>query len=51
VPEMEVFAKEHGFIFRCHEINHCHRKESVSYCTFSVRSKTVMASATGADAA
>jgi hypothetical protein len=26
VPEMEVFAKEHGFIFRCHEINHCNRK-------------------------
>jgi hypothetical protein len=26
VPEMEVFAKEHGFVFRCHEINHCNRK-------------------------
>jgi hypothetical protein len=26
VPEMEVFAREHGFVFRCHEINHCNRK-------------------------
>jgi transposase len=26
VPEMEAFAKEHGFVFRCHEINHCNRK-------------------------
>src|SRR5207247_8746673 len=26
VPEMEVFAKERGFVFRCHEIGHCNRK-------------------------
>jgi hypothetical protein len=26
VPEMEAFAREHGFVFRCHEINHCNRK-------------------------
>jgi transposase len=25
-PEMEAFAKEHGFGFRCHEIGHCNRK-------------------------
>ena len=26
VPEMEAFAKQYGFVFRCHEINHCNRK-------------------------
>ena len=26
VPEMEVFAKERGFVFRCHEIGHSNRK-------------------------
>ncbi len=26
VPEMEAFAKERGFVFRCHEIGHCNRK-------------------------
>ena len=26
VPEMEAFAKERGFLFRCHEIGHCNRK-------------------------
>ncbi len=26
VPEMEAFAKEHGFGLRCHEIGHCNRK-------------------------
>ncbi len=26
VPEMEAFAKQYGFVFRCHEIGHCNRK-------------------------
>src|SRR5450759_2406514 len=26
VPEMEAFAKQYGFVFRCHEIKHCNRK-------------------------
>jgi transposase len=26
VPEMEAFAKQYGFVFRCHEIRHCNRK-------------------------
>ena len=26
VPEMEAFAKQYGFVFRCHEINHPNRK-------------------------
>lgn len=26
VPEMEVFAKQHGFNFICHEKGHCNRK-------------------------
>jgi hypothetical protein len=26
VPEMEAFAKQYGFVFRCHEIDHCNRK-------------------------
>jgi hypothetical protein len=26
VPEMEAFSKQYGFVFRCHEINHCNRK-------------------------
>ena len=25
-PEMEAFAKQYGFVFRCHEIKHCNRK-------------------------
>ena len=26
VPEMEAFAKQYGFVYRCHEIKHCNRK-------------------------
>ena len=26
VPEMEAFAKQYGFVFRCHEIKHSNRK-------------------------
>jgi len=26
VPEMEAFAKQYGFVFRCHEIGHANRK-------------------------
>ena len=26
VPEMEVFAKEYGFVFRCHALKHANRK-------------------------
>jgi transposase len=25
-PEMEAFAKQYGFEFRCHEVGHCNRK-------------------------
>ena len=32
-PEMEAFAKQYAFAFRCHEVKHCNRKERVSYYT------------------
>jgi hypothetical protein len=32
VPEMEAFAREYGFIFRCHALKHPNRKENDSYC-------------------
>jgi hypothetical protein len=25
-PEMKAFAKQYGFVFRCHEVKHCDRK-------------------------
>jgi len=32
VPEMEAFARQHGFVFRCHARGHSDRKGNVSYC-------------------
>jgi transposase len=32
-PEMEAFAKQYAFLFRCHELLHANRKENVSYYT------------------
>jgi hypothetical protein len=31
VPEMEAFAKQYGFAYRCHALRHSDRKENVSY--------------------
>ena len=31
-PEMESFARQYGFIFRCHELDHPNRKENDSHC-------------------
>jgi len=39
-PEMEAFARQFGFAYRCHELGHSDRKENVSYCTSWVPSKT-----------
>jgi hypothetical protein len=30
-PEMEAFARQYGFAFRCHALRHSDRKENVSY--------------------
>ena len=41
VPEMEAFARQYAFQFRCHEKGHANRKGYVAYCTSCVVQATV----------
>jgi transposase len=42
VPEMEAFAKQYGFVFRCHEIKHCNRKAGEERSFWTVETKAVV---------
>jgi hypothetical protein len=39
---MEAFAKQYGFVFRCHEIKHCNRKAGEERSFWTVETKAVV---------